>query len=123
MDFCTGNRGVKILYDSFFKHVLNSEVCPKRLSLFLSSVLKKKMKIISVLPNDATRIMDGGSFIIMDILVQLEDDSLANIEVQKIPYNFPGERIDCYCQTANYNRVQQQIKIPSDTYQTARSCL
>ena len=28
-----------------------------------------------------------------------------------------------YCQTANYNRVQQQIKIPSDTYQTARSCL
>lgn len=27
------------------------------------------------------------------------------------------------CQTANYNRVQQQIKIPSDTYQTARSCL
>ena len=84
------------MYDSFFKHVLNSEVCPKRLSLFLSSVLKKKMKIISVLPNDATRIMDGGSFIIMDILVQLEDDSLANIEVQKILYNFPGERIDCY---------------------------
>ena len=31
--------------------------------------------------------------------------------------------IACYCQTANYNRVQQQIKIPSDTYQTARSCL
>ncbi len=32
-----------------------------------------------------------------------------------------GQRL--YCQTANYNRVQQQIKIPSDTYQTARSCL
>ena len=30
---------------------------------------------------------------------------------------------DVVCQTANYNRVQQQIKIPSDTYQTARSCL
>ena len=36
------------------------------------------------------------------------------VTVKLIPYE---------CQTANYNRVQQQIKIPSDTYQTARSCL
>lgn len=32
-------------------------------------------------------------------------------------------QLEINCQTANYNRVQQQIKIPSDTYQTARSCL
>ena len=32
----------------------------------------------------------------MDILVQLEDGSLANVEVQKIGYAFPGARSACY---------------------------
>lgn len=32
----------------------------------------------------------------MDILIQLEDGSLANIEVQKIGYKFPGQRCACY---------------------------
>ena len=37
--------------------------------------------------------------------------------------NVSETSLELLCQTANYNRVQQQIKIPSDTYQTARSCL
>lgn len=32
----------------------------------------------------------------MDIVVELEDSSLANVEVQKIGYNFPGQRSACY---------------------------
>ena len=42
LDFCTGMRGIKILYDSFFKDVLNPEYAPERLDSFLSALLKKK---------------------------------------------------------------------------------
>ena len=45
----------------------------------------------------------------MDILVELKDGSLANVEVQKIPYNFPAERMSCYSADLllrQYNRVK-----------------
>ena len=58
LDFCTGVRGVKILYDSFFKEVLNPEYAPERLESLLSVVLKRKVRIIRILPNDSTRIAD-----------------------------------------------------------------
>ncbi len=36
------------------------------------------------------------SLLITDIVVELEDNSLANVEIQKIGYAFPGERCACY---------------------------
>ena len=96
LDFCTGVRGMKILYDSFFKEVMNPEYAPERLEGFLCAVLKRKVKILRVLPNDSTRISDEGSLLITDIVVELEDGALANVEIQKIGYGFPGERSACY---------------------------
>ena len=96
LDFCTGVRGVKILYDSFFKEVLNPEYAPERLESLLSVVLKRKVRIVRILPNDSTRIADETSLLITDIIVELEDGSLANVEIQKIGYTFPGERSACY---------------------------
>lgn len=32
----------------------------------------------------------------MDIVVELEDGSIADVEVQKVGYAFPGERMACY---------------------------
>ncbi len=32
----------------------------------------------------------------MDIVVELEDGSIANVEAQKIGYAFPGQRSACY---------------------------
>ena len=40
--------------------------------------------------------LEGNALLIMDILVQLADGSLANVEVQKIPYLFPAQRMSCY---------------------------
>lgn len=54
------------------------------------------MKILQVLPNDSTRIADESSLVIMDIVVELEDHSIANVEVQKIGYLFAGQRSACY---------------------------
>ena len=96
LDFCSGNRGVKILYDSFFKEILNPEISPERLNELLSLILGQQVKILQVLPNDSTRIADESSLVIMDIVVELEDHSIANVEVQKIGYRFSGHRSACY---------------------------
>lgn len=49
-----------------------------------------------MLPNDSSRIAEESSLLIMDIVVQLEDGSIANVECQKFGYAFPGTRAACY---------------------------
>ena len=95
LDICTGARGVKMLYDSFFKEIFNPDTKPERLEELLSLLLDQKVKILNVLPNDSTRIADESSLLIMDIVVQLEDGSIANVECQKIGYSFLGQRAAC----------------------------
>lgn len=59
LDFCTGARGVKMLYDFCAKAVLNPEVYPERIEELISLLLGKKVRLLKVLPNDNTRIADG----------------------------------------------------------------
>ena len=111
LDFCSGARGIKVLYDSFFKEVMNPEYDPARLESFLTTLLNRKVRIKEVLPNDSTRLSDESSLLITDIIVELEDGSLANIEVQKIGYAFPGARCACYSSDMllrQYKRVRQR---------------
>ena len=96
LNFCTGMKGLKILRDSFFKEVLNPEYDPERLESLLSVMLERRVKIVHILPNDSTRISDETSLLVTDIIVELEDGSLANVEIQKIGYAFPGPRSACY---------------------------
>ena len=113
LDYCTGVKGVKILYDSFFKEIMNPENTPERLNELLSLLLSQSVTIRSVLPGDSTRIADECSLLIMDILVELEDGSLANIEVQKIGYHFPGQRSACYSADLllrQYKRIKSEKK-------------
>ena len=111
LDFCSGARGIKVLYDSFFKEVMNPEYDPARLESFLTALLNRKVRIKEVLPNDSTRLSDESSLLITDIIVELEDGTLANIEVQKIGYAFPGARCACYSSDMllrQYKRVRQR---------------
>ena len=113
LDFCTGVRGIKFLYDGFFKEVMNPEYTPERLEEFLSLILGKTVKILEILPNDSTRIADEMTLLIMDIVVQLEDGTIVNLEVQKIGYKFPGERCACYSADLllrQYKRVKGRKK-------------
>lgn len=96
LDFCTGVRGIKLLYDSFFKAIFNPDITPERLERLLSLILKTEVKILKVLPNDSTRIAAESSLLVLDIVIQLADGSIANVEVQKIGYAFPGQRSACY---------------------------
>ena len=110
LDACTGVRGVKLLYDAFFKEVMNPEYAPERLESFLSLILKQKVKVVQVLPPDSARIADESALLVMDIVVQLADGSITNVEVQKIGYRFPGERCACYSADLllrQYRRVRE----------------
>ena len=113
LDICTGVKGVKLLYDTYFKAVMNPDTRPERLNDFLSEILGKKVKILKVLPNESAQIAAESSLLIMDIVVQFEDGSIANVEVQKIGYLFPGQRSACYSSDLllrQYKRVRAELR-------------
>ena len=123
LDVCTGVRGVKMTYDSFFKEIMNPDVHPERLEELLSLLLGQNIHIRQVLPNDSVRLADESSLLITDIVVELEEGSLANIEIQKIGYAFPGQRGACYSADIllrQYKRVKGQRK-KKFTYQDVKT--
>ena len=111
LSFIQGAQGLKITYDSFFKYVMNPGIHPARLEQFLSAILGQKVIIQAVLPLEGNRMSDTGGFVIMDILVTLIDGTTVNVEIQKIGYDFPGERASCYISDfimRQYNRVKDE---------------
>lgn len=86
---------------------------PERLNDFLSQMLRQEVRIVKILPTDSTRIADESSLLIMDIVVELEDESIANVEMQKIGYLLPGQRSACYSADLllrQYKRVKSRKK-------------
>lgn len=111
LSFIEGNSGLQITYDSFFKKIFDPYTHPNRLERFLSAVLKQKVKIKVVLPNEGSKLSAIGSLVIMDIVLELENGSIIDVEMQKIGYAFPGERSDCYIADfimRQYNRVKSE---------------
>ena len=111
LDCCTGARGVKMLYDSFFKEIMNPEKNPERIEELLSLLLDRQVRILKVLPLEGIRLAGAHSLVIMDIVVELEGGSLANVEVQKLGYRFPGQRSACYSADLllrQYKRVREE---------------
>ena len=113
LDYCTGERGLKITYDPYFKEIFNYNYNPERLNNLLSCIIGQKVEILEVLPNEGARIASEKTLLITDMLVRLEDQSLVNIEIQKIGYLFPGERASCYSADLllrEYKRVRDERK-------------
>ncbi len=96
LEFCEGARGIPLTYDPFFKKIFSPEEHPERLSRLLSLLLGEQVTVRRVLLNEGSRILEEGTLLIMDVVVELEDGSIANVEIQKIAYLFPGERAACY---------------------------
>ncbi|MCI8354223.1 MAG: hypothetical protein HFI47_03945 [Lachnospiraceae bacterium] len=84
------------MYDGFFKEVMNPEYVPGRLSDFLSCTLGQTVRVIRAIPTDSTRLANESVLLAMDIVVELGDGSIANVEMQRIGYLFPGQRSACY---------------------------
>ena len=49
LDFCMGNRGLKITFDPFFQHIFNPMWHPERLDSLLSAILKQPVRVRKVL--------------------------------------------------------------------------
>ncbi len=108
MEFCMGKKTLPLTYDPFFKCIFNPDVHPEWLSRFLSSILGENVKVVRILPQEDT-LLDGADLLIMDILVELEGGELTNVEIQKSPYLFQGERMSCYSSDLllrQYSRVK-----------------
>lgn len=111
MEFCMGIRGVKMCYDPFFKHIFDVKLYPERLSDFLSQIIGEKVEIMDVLPKEHRRISEKGSLLILDIIVILQSGELADVEIQKVGYYFPGQRAACYSSDMvmrQYERVRSR---------------
>lgn len=95
IDYMTGKKTFPMTYDPFFKCIFNPDIHPDRLSNLLSAILGQQVKVQCILPSEDI-VLSEDSLLIMDIIVKLTDGSLANVEIQKIPYQFPAERVSCY---------------------------
>ena len=111
LDFCCGNRGVRVLYDSYFKYVFDPDVEAAALSRMISVLIGLDVKLVQILPNESHLGADY-TLVIMDIIVEASDGSIVNVEVQKIGYNFPGERAACYnadLLLRQYQRIRKEF--------------
>ena len=95
MEFCKEKKTLPLLYDTFFKRLFHPDVHPERLEDCIACLLKEKVKIKAILPQEDV-LIDGDALMVMDILVELTNHSLVLVEIQKVPYLFPAERAHCY---------------------------
>ena len=106
-DFLIGQKSLPLTYDPFFKFIFNPDYHQDRLSDFVSSILGIQITIVEVLSMEDT-LMDGESYLIMDLVARTKDGSIINVEIQKQGYDFPGERMACY---ASDLLLRQYIKV------------
>ena len=59
---------------------------------FVSSILGMQITVVEVLSMEDT-LMDGESYLIMDLVARTDDGSIVNVEIQKQGYDFPGQRM------------------------------
>ena len=109
LGFMEGTKTLPLTYDPFFKKLFNPDIYPERLSSLISSIIGTKVTVQCILSNEDS-MLPSTSLLLLDILVQLEDGSIANVEIQKIPYAFPGERMSCYSSDLMMLRQYTRVK-------------
>ena len=122
LEFMEGKKSLPLTYDPFFKKLFNPDIYPERLSRLISSIIGTKVTVKCILSNEDS-MLPSTSLLLLDIIVQLEDGSIANVEIQKVPYTFPGERMSCYSADLllrQYTRVKGE-KGSTFTYQDLKT--
>ena len=84
------------LCDTIFKGIFDPEINGERLSRFISSILGKEVKVIHSLGNEGFHHSTYSKGIILDIVVQFEDGSIGNVEIQRMGVAFPSKRAAVY---------------------------
>jgi hypothetical protein len=120
LEFMEGTKTLPLTYDPFFKKLFNPDIYPERLSSLISSIIGTKVTVQCILSNEDS-MLPSTSLLLLDILVQLEDGSIANVEIQKIPYTFPGERMSCYSSDPHAPPVYKSEKLERQFFHLQRS--
>ena len=110
-DFLTGKKSLPLTYDPFFKFIFNPDYHQERLSNFVSSILGMQITVVEVLSMEDT-LMDGESYLIMDLVARTDDGSIVNVEIQKQGYDFPGQRMSCYASDLLLRQYIKTKKMP-----------
>ncbi len=111
LSFIQGNSGLKILNDKCFLRIMNPSLYPERLNSMLSAILGEQVRVHAILPREGNIMSENSSYVIMDILVELENGTIINVEVQRVGYYFPGARSSCYLSDLimrQYNKVRSE---------------
>ena len=85
----------------------------------LSLLLETKIRIKQILPNDSVRLANEYTLLITDIVIETEDGRIADLEIQKIGYVFPGQRTACYSADLllrQYKRVKDRKRRESKKF-------
>lgn len=111
-DFCIGKQGLRITYDTVFQKIFAPDIHKDRLESLLSAILGRTVQIIAIIPRKGSQLTERGSFVIMDILVQLDDGSYAGsmddlFEQHKCQHNSFAHRILplFYCYLSGTHRL------------------
>ena len=110
-DFLTGKKSLPLTYDPFFKFIFNPDYHQERLSNFVSSILGMQITVVEVLSMEDT-LMDGESYLIMDLVARTDDGFIVNVEIQKQGYDFPGQRMSCYASDLLLRQYIKAKKMP-----------
>ena len=78
---------------------------------FVSSILGMQITVVEVLSMEDT-LMDGESYLIMDLVARTDDGSIVNVEIQKQGYDFPGQRMSCYASDLLLRQYIKTKKMP-----------
>ncbi len=86
--------------------------CFYDINRLLSLLLGTDVQIRTVLQNESPRLADEQSLLVMDIVVQLGDGSIANVEVQKVGYAFPDTYLHWFEQRSDTGLKQELLFRP-----------
>ena len=98
------------LSDVIFKGIFDPDVHKESLSAFVSSILGKKVKVLHSLQQEGIYLSEQSKKVVLDIVVQFDDGSLGNIEIQRRGINFPSTRAAVY----SSNMITRQFTAATD---------
>lgn len=102
-----------LLCDTIFKGIFNPDVNKDKLSQFISCIIGRKVKVLHSLDKEGYRLSIHSKGIILDLLVQFDDGSIGNVEIQRQGIYFPPQRAAVYSAnliTRQYAIQHQQHK-------------
>ena len=85
-----------ILSDIIFKTVFDPSINPKRISRLISSILGKEISVIRSLDKEGIHLSENSKGVILDVVVEFDDGSVADVEIQREGVKIPPQRAATY---------------------------